>query len=188
MNENDDIPTILITLPVISVIAMMANIAEMIFLMKKRKTLHICLLLMLCITDFRSSLSLSIFIVLFGTKTHTLTNTLSVLYQISHRIIAERKKVKTLVLVSVWSISTITIGIFSIIIKYLNDTTRIIQIICCVFIFVISLSLAIIYMLIIRKIFRQTVPKPDTEIHSQLRTNHGRSIKDQNQQYLVYLN
>ena len=86
---------------------------------------------------------------------------------------------KTVVLVSIWSISTMAIDIFSMIIIYLKDSIRTIQIICCAFIFVISLNLAAIYMLIIRKIFRQAVPEAGTEVHSQLKRNHWRSIKSQ---------
>ena len=165
MNGNDQLSSILTTIILsISIIALIANTAEVIFLLKRGKTLHIYLLLSLCITDFLFSLSYSVFIVLLIMKFHpfviyflwiiivmilssyvhlaaiAIDRFLSVFYPIYHRIMADRRRVKTMVFVPIWSI--LALGLVAFIFgslmtgfmtdKHKNEGRALLQISCCV--------------------------------------------------------
>ena len=114
---------------------------------------------------------------------------ISVSYPISHRVMADRRKVKILVLVSIWSISTLVLAAFMFGVfmtnKYKYDQIRFMQISCCVLIFVISSELAVLYVFIVTKICQRAVSKADAGMNSQLRRNHGGSINSQGKATII---
>ena len=194
-----------ISLLTISVLALMANIAEIIFLRKKNKTLHVRLLLSLCIADILSSFfySISLFIILkkgnsfiflfsSGTVNFMILSSwfhlaaiavdrfISVTYPISYRIRASTPKMKIRVVVFVWSITIIVSALLWIIaVKLGIKNTRPLEIVFGVLIFMIGICLLAVYFLIIVRIIRQVKRRVSTEMNSLRKHLYNSSINNQ---------
>ena len=155
-----------ISLLTINVLALMANIAEVIFLRKRNKTLHVRLLLSLCIADILSSFFYSIslfrilkngnsFIFLFSSgavnfmilsswfhlAAIAVDRFISVTYPISYRIRASTPKIKIRVVVFVWFITIIVSALLWITaVKLGIKNTRPLEIVFGVIIFMIGFA------------------------------------------------
>ena len=194
-----------ISLLTITFLAQIANIAEIILLRKKHKTLHIWLLLSLCATDILSSLCYSVIILLliflpkridamyvfsgvFGIMLLSswihfaaiaIDRHIAVFYPLLHRIRGETRKMKTTVLLFVWSVTIILSVLFWLIVLRAGQKTKRLALLpSCVVVFLTGTCLLITYLLVIAKIIKQTKKRRKMQVNANRIKLHNATVEN----------